>query len=111
MADIKKLNLTLPVPLAIDLDVLSSRYNVSKKEVVVALIKIGLEEISNIADETYSKEILYKLQNHLKANTSIVQRTDEENKKYENLYGLKTEETFKADEENITYLKGLGDDI
>ena len=81
MADIKKLNLTLPVPLAIDLDVLSSRYNVSKKEVVVALIKIGLEEISNIADETYSKEILYKLQNHLKANTSIVQRTDEEKQK------------------------------
>ena len=112
MANIRKTNLTLPLSLAIDLDVLCSRYNVSKKDMILCFISSGCNELDDSKIAEHSKETAEYFKNVIPlTKTSRVLRTKDENKKYENLYGLKTEEEFKADEESISYLGGLGDDL
>ena len=107
MADIKKANFTIPKQTAIDIDVLVSRLNFSKKDVIISLVKIGLKQI---ADKSLA-DILKEMQEVLSKDSHIIERTSEENEKYKTIYGIENEETFKADEEKITYLGGLGDDL
>lgn len=111
MQDIKKLSMTVPTNLAVDLDVLVSRYNMQRKDIAIALMILAIKDLKDSNDANYHFSTQQTLSLNAKdIDTPNIALTDMEKEKYESLLSQNTSNKFTADEETINYLVGLGDD-
>jgi len=107
MKDIRKTWFTLPITKAIDIDVLSSRYNLNQKNTMIALINLGLDTLQE--KDSFSKETFDKLITSLACDEFKILKNKEEDIKYAYLLEARNANKFQADEEKIEFISGIGD--